>query len=97
LIPYHFHSEAEAEFVDAAVFYETRLTGLGASFVAAIERAVALIREHPEAGSPLGSRLRKVVVRRFPYAVFYRRETDRLLILAVAHQGRRPGYWRQRR
>lgn len=97
MIPYHFHTEADAEFVDAAQFYEMRLAGLGASFVAEVERCVGLIRERPEAGSPLGASVRKVLVHRFPYSVIYRRETDRLLILAIAHQSRRPGYWRHRR
>jgi hypothetical protein len=53
VIPYSFHPEAEAELADAAVFYESRLVGLGKSFVAEVERTVSLIREHPDAGVPL--------------------------------------------
>jgi toxin ParE1/3/4 len=97
LIAYQFHAEASHEFLDAALFYESRLTGLGAAFVDEVQRSVDFIRERPSIGSPLGSRVRKVVVRRFPFAILYRHETDRILILAVAHQRRRPGYWRGRR
>jgi hypothetical protein len=39
---------------------------------------------------------RRVLVRRFPYFVIYREWSDRLEIVAVAHQSRRPGYWRSR-
>lgn len=97
MIPYQFHSEADDEFAEAASFYELHLVGLGASFVAEVERAVSFIRERPDAGSPLGRKVRKVLVPRFPYSVIYRQEADRILILAVAHQRRRPGYWRHRR
>jgi hypothetical protein len=47
VIPYSFHPEAEAELADAAVFYESRMVGLGKSFAAEVERTVSFIREHP--------------------------------------------------
>ncbi len=97
MIPYDFHAEAEAEFVEASVFYESRVSGLGLAFVVEVERAVNFARTNPVAGSPLGVKVRRVLVRRFPYSVIYRREADRLLILAIAHQRRRPGYWRHRK
>ena len=55
MIPYSFHPEAEAEFADAAVFYESRLIGLGKSFVAEVERTVSLTREHPDIDVYLGA------------------------------------------
>ncbi|MGH8652314.1 MAG: type II toxin-antitoxin system RelE/ParE family toxin [Gammaproteobacteria bacterium] len=96
MIPYDFHSEAEAEFAAAVLFYESRLVGLGSSFVREVEQVVAFSRAHPDAGSPLGSKVRRVLVRRFPYSLIYRLEDERLYILAVAHQRRRSGYWRRR-
>jgi len=50
VIPYDFHPEAMAEFVDATVFYESRRAGLGNSFAAEVERMIALIRSHTDAG-----------------------------------------------
>jgi len=94
--PYSFHPEAEAELSGAALFYESRMVGLGKSFAAEVERTVSLIREHPDAGSPLGPARRQMMVHRFPYSIVYRRDAEFLLILAVAHQRRRPGYWRHR-
>ncbi len=97
MIPYSFHPEAEAELADAAVFYESRMVGLGKSFAAEVERTVSFIREHPTAGSPVGLPRRRVLLYRFPYSVVYRRDPESVLILAVAHQSRRPGYWRSRK
>ena len=97
MIAYSFHPEAEAELEDASLFYESRMPGLGKSFAAEVERTIYLIREFPDAGSPNGLTRRRVLVARFPYSVVYRRDVDSIVIVAVAHQRRRPGYWRRRR
>ena len=94
--PYEFHDEAEDELGESAVFYESRIAGLGELFTSEVQRAVNMIRDHPEIGSPLGAKVRRVLVRRFPYNVIYRHDAGRIFILAVAHQHRRPGYWRHR-
>jgi toxin ParE1/3/4 len=96
LIPYEFQSEAEEELLESALFYDSRVKGLGESFTSEVQRAVEMVRAHPDLGSPLGTKVRRVLVRRFPYSVIYRHEADRIFILAVAHQRRRPGYWRHR-
>ncbi|MCE9640392.1 MAG: type II toxin-antitoxin system RelE/ParE family toxin [Betaproteobacteria bacterium] len=97
MISYSFHPEAEAELEDASLFYESRMPGLGKSFAAEVERTIYLIREFPDAGSPTGPMRRRVLVARFPYSVVYRRDPDFVVIIAIAHQRRRPGYWRQRK
>lgn len=97
MIPFTFHPEAEVEFADAAEFYESRMVGLGQAFIAEVERCVALVWEQPDVGSPAGSNRRRVVVGRFPYSVVYRTDPQSILILAIAHQRRRPGYWRRRK
>jgi toxin ParE1/3/4 len=96
VIPYSFHPEAEAELTGAALFYEARTAGLGMSFTTEVERTVLLICEHPDAGSRMGTALRKMIVYRFPYSIVYRRDPESVLIIAVAHQRRRPGYWQHR-
>jgi len=96
VIPYSFHPEAEAEFAAAALFYESRIVGLGRSFSAEVQRIVSLIREYPDAGAPVRLPVRKTLVDRFPYAIVYRRDRESILVLAIAHQRQRPGYWRRR-
>ena len=97
MIPYDFHPEAKAEFIEAAVFYESRRVGLGNSFATEVERTITLIRSHPDAGAPGRLRRRRMSLLGFPYSVVYRHDSESVLILAVAHQSRRPGYWRHRK
>lgn len=97
MISYAFHPEADAELEEASLFYESRVAGLGKSFAAEVERTISLVREFPEAGSPVGPAWRRVVVARFPYSIVYRQDPDKIVIVAVAHQRRRPGYWRRRK
>lgn len=88
--------EAEEELAAAAEFYDFTLPGLGRDFLAEVTRTCRLIARSPEAGTRLSPRLRRRLVRRFPYCIIYTQINDTVLILAVAHQRRRPEYWRQR-
>jgi plasmid stabilization system protein ParE len=91
-----FHWKAEAELISAARYYEGHAENLGSGFVTAVQRSYQRLRDFPESGHPFGSRFRRVLIPGFPYALIYRAEADRILILAVAHLHRRPGYWRSR-
>jgi toxin ParE1/3/4 len=97
VIRYEFHPDADAELEEAALHYEARMAGLGKSFAAEVERTIALVREFPEAGSSVAPKRRRVLVARFPYSIVYRQEPNSIVIVAVAHQRRRPGYWRGRK
>lgn len=97
MIPYRFHPDAEAELEEASLFYESRMAGLGKSFAAEVERTISLVRQFPDAGTLVGSQRRRVVVARFPYSIVYREEPSGIVIVAVTHQRRRPGYWRRRK
>jgi plasmid stabilization system protein ParE len=91
-----FHNEAEAELTEAALFYEDKVVGLGKSLVADIQNAVTFIRFHPDTPPHLGQLLRKFVVKRFPYSIIYLHDEQSIFILAIAHDKRRPGYWKSR-
>ena len=96
-LPVRISEEADAELAEAARWYETHRVGLGAEFLEAVDAAVARIAETPGMGSLVpGVRddaIHRRPVRRFPYHVVYLELPDRLQILAVAHDRRRPGYW----
>jgi plasmid stabilization system protein ParE len=96
VIHYSFHPEAEAELASAVGYYESRMAGLGKSFAAEVERTVSLIRERPNVGSPFGSGWRRLLVRQFPYSIVYVHAAESVLVVAVAHHRRRPGWWRHR-
>lgn len=91
-----FHPEARAEFEAAALRYAEIRASLGAAFLDRVEAATARAVRAPMTGAPIGSELRRVFVKRFPYFVLYAVEDSRLFVLAVAHFRQRPGYWRRR-
>ena len=94
--PVVFHEEANAEVVDAVRYYDTKAMGLGLSLLLELESAIEEIRHHPEVGPLISTAIRHKLLRRFPFSLFYAIEPDRIRILAVGHQRRRPGYWRHR-
>lgn len=91
-----FHPEATEEFIEAALFYDEQVPGLGEAFVAEVERSVELLFDHPEIGQNIDEELCRLVLPRFPYSLIYSLEPNKIWIVAVAHQWRRPGYWRGR-
>jgi len=90
--------EADTEALDAALWYDEQRFGLGDDFLSERERAIERLEENPR-GSPRleyydgPHEIRRVLMRRFPYAVIYQCRPDELLIVAVAHLKRRPLYW----
>jgi plasmid stabilization system protein ParE len=91
-----FHEAARAEFHAAAEFYESKMPGLGSAFVTEVERAAEYIVARPTVGAPLVHGFRRLMIRRFPFALVYRLMDESVQIIAVAHLHRRPCYWRER-
>ncbi|MEQ1588777.1 MAG: type II toxin-antitoxin system RelE/ParE family toxin [Gallionella sp.] len=91
-----FLSEADEEFREAARYYESEAAGVGLSFITSVHKGVAEIVDLPLAAQVIRAGIRKKVLRHFPYNLFYAIEADTLVIVAVAHQRRRPNYWRVR-
>ncbi len=80
-----FRPAARAEFDGATLWYEDRQAGLGAQFVAEIDRAVDLACRYPDRYPVQHKAIRCVRARRFPYSVFYTVERERIVVLAVFH------------
>lgn len=93
---YIYHPEALAEYADAALYYEERTLGLGADFTLEVETAIHKVLEAPDRWQCIEDDIRRFLVRRFPYGVLYTFEADHILILAIMHLSREPGYWRHR-
>jgi plasmid stabilization system protein ParE len=91
-----FHEEALAETLGSALYYEERLEGLGWDFLTSVEQATQRITEFPEAGPVMRGDVRKRLVAGFPFTVLYSIEPNEILVVAVMHQSRRPGYWIKR-
>lgn len=94
--PVKFHPQAECELAESVVFYNGRLSGLGEDFFGAVKLASRQIQSDPLRRPLRRDGTRQVKLPRFPYAVVYRDQPERIEIVAVAHGARRPGYWRDR-
>lgn len=81
---------------ESAVFYERESKGLGTDFLDEVDRAVSRICEHPEIGQTYSLNLRRFVLVRFPYSILYSIKDYEVIIFAVAHHKRKPGFWKDR-
>jgi len=90
------HPEAEAEFLESVEFYANESTRAAERFIAEFEAAANEIRIHPTRYRK-GRRITRIKeFRSSPYSLVYHVLEDRIKIDAVAHDKRKPGYWRKR-
>jgi plasmid stabilization system protein ParE len=92
---------ASEDAAEAAAWYERERPGLGQEFWQAVETCLDLIEDElvplmvvPGSAGARGAK--RLVLRRFPYAIIVRERADEVIVIAVAHTSRRPGYWRDR-
>lgn len=88
---------AQAEYEEALAWYFARSARAAAGFEQAVEHGLRQIADTPLQSSPLDGRDRCYILRHYPYLLVYRVEDDGVLVVAVAHTRRRPGYWKRRR
>ena len=89
--------DAEDELIDSARYYASEANAeLGREFISEFERSLALLQEHPKFGAVWRDVTRRPPLRRFPYSIVYVLLDDEIRVLAVAHQNRRPGFWKGR-
>lgn len=92
-----FRPQAQEEALEARDWYEVHRLGLGRQFVDAVDVAVAAIAERPLGFPRVHGEIRRAVLRRFPYAVFFRLAADQIVVLGVLHGHRDPRTWQSRR
>lgn len=93
---YKFHPEALEEFRQASLHYAAREPALALRFVEAVEEAIRRILEAPERWRVLDEDVRRCLTHIFPYGILYTIEPKFILIVAVMHCSREPGYWKRR-
>ena|SRR3989304_9858443 len=91
------HPDAEAEFRDAFTWYEHQRKGLGSEFMLCADEAIERIRRNPEMFPEVHNHIRRVVIRRFPFGVFYDVAEPEIRILAIYHSRRDPSRWKSRK
>ena len=91
------NAQAELELVEGAAYYAREANAkIANAFISEFNRSAKLLGEFPKLGSTWRGRIRRLPLRRFPYSIVYYLRDSEVRILAIAHQRRRPGFWRGR-
>ncbi|MCA1837771.1 MAG: type II toxin-antitoxin system RelE/ParE family toxin [Actinobacteria bacterium] len=88
--------EAQTDIREAARWYESREVGLGLRFLREIRTSLAHIADSPLRFPIVEEDIRRALVHKFPYSIYYINELDSVAIIGVFHQHRRPGAWKSR-
>ncbi len=91
-----FLKAAELEVDEAVAYFDIQRDGLGDRFEQDLQNTVVFVTAHPQSGRVITGRVRKFRLRTFRYNVIYAIDGDEVIIVAVAHHRRRPGYWQAR-
>jgi len=93
---YEFHPKALEEYQQATLRYAQREQKVALQFVGTIEEAIRRVVEAPTRWRVVEDDIRRCLTRVFPYAILYTIDKDYILIVAVMHCSRKPGYWKYR-
>lgn len=88
--------EADEDLAAAASWYEQQRTGLGHEFLDEVLSAFQLITRQPLIYPIVHRNTRRVLMRRFPFGIYYRVESAHVVVLAVMHGSRHPRHWQSR-
>lgn len=91
-----FIDEASDELHGAVKYYNKERPGLGFEFANEVKVALSRIRYYPEIWIEIDPGIRKCIIKRFPYALLYIMDNSQIVIIAVMHMKRKPGYWKTR-
>ncbi|MCC6997488.1 MAG: type II toxin-antitoxin system RelE/ParE family toxin [Deltaproteobacteria bacterium] len=88
--------QAEADIAEAHAWYEGRREGLGDDFLQELEAGLQRVLAAPLRHAVVHREVRRALTRRFPFAVFFLLDDERVVVLAILHQARDPDRWRRR-
>jgi len=88
--------EASAHIAEAFSWYQAQRDDLGWELKAELDAAFRLVQQAPEAGPVAYRGLRRMLLNRFPYAVYYTLTPELIEIRALIHDRRHPRHWRSR-
>ena len=88
--------KAQNDIRDAARWYEDREAGLGLRFLREVRNSLGVVSSNPLMFPVIEEGVRRALLQKFPYAIYFETEAEALAVIAVLHQNRRPGTWRSR-
>jgi|SRR6056297_3860117 len=87
---------AQRELDDVFSWYEQQAVGLGYEFLDTFDQTLRMVCSYPEINPQVQENIRRCLLNRFPYAVYYGVNEETIIIIALAHLRRKPDYWIQR-
>ncbi|HXW13105.1 MAG TPA: type II toxin-antitoxin system RelE/ParE family toxin [Terriglobia bacterium] len=87
---------AAADIEEAYRWYERQRRGLGEEFLTGVDAMLQALAEHPAAYAVIYRETRRALLRRFPYAIFYRLYDETVIVIACMHGRRDPKRWKGR-
>jgi plasmid stabilization system protein ParE len=88
--------EAEADLDDAALWYQTQAAGLGYEFLDEIKKTLQIMADNPEIFQEIYKNVRRAIVQRFPFVIYYQIEEETIVVLGIIHASRNPHNWKKR-
>jgi putative addiction module component (TIGR02574 family) len=88
--------EAELDLAEAHSWYSAQRRVLGRDFLRALDQCIAAIRRHPQAYQLVDRKMRRALLRRFPYGVFFEVLAGEIIVYGVFHGARDPRAWKRR-
>jgi toxin ParE1/3/4 len=96
LKPHTFHPEADLEYTEAIEYHAAIDLALGKRLDDEIQRIIRIICDQPDRFRVYHAECRRALCPKFPYSIIFSEEPDRIVVIAVMHAKRRPGYWLHR-
>jgi plasmid stabilization system protein ParE len=88
--------EVEEELQEAFDYYESKSPGLGSEFMRAVDACLSFIDRYPLASAEVHKEVRRALLRRFPYGIFYLIDENKIVVIACFHASRNPRQWQRR-
>ena len=90
------HDDARAEYIESYVWYHERGPHIAEAFEREVEHAIAALYEFPDRWPVYIGKWRRILLRRFPFGIVYGVMGNQIVIVAIMHTKRKPGYWKDR-
>ena len=88
--------EAKADLLDTFQWYQDQASGLGHDFKTCVDEVISKIHRNPQIYRKVFLDIRRAVIRRFPFGVFYTIEDQKIIVIGILHARRDPQSWKKR-
>ncbi len=89
--------EAELDIKEAASWYQMQQSGLGDKFLDKVSAAIQKMIKAPFSYPVIYQNVRRILLNKFPFGIYYFIDNDSIIIIAVMHGSRNPNHWKKRR